>query len=102
MLEIYIATALSILFLYCLQGTGFSLLGILAWKRYREIKAIRPHLDGTVDVSYDLATWEKWRGITINAAIVERSTEENRIRRPDLAEFDQALKKGFNRFDVMK
>ena len=53
----------------------------LNWPISRSIKAIRHHLDGTIEVSYDFKTWEKWQGMTVNAAWVEHVKHFNEVAR---------------------
>ena len=46
-----------------------------------EVNAIRPHLDGTIDVSDDYGlTWKKFEGIVINAAFTEHVKELNQTQ----------------------
>ena len=47
-----------------------------------EVNAIRPHLNGTIEVSDDYGlTWKKFEGIVINKAAVESAENLNEVRR---------------------
>lgn len=47
-----------------------------------EVNAIRPHLDGTIEISADHGlTWERFNGIIINSAAVESAEDLNEVRR---------------------
>jgi replication initiation and membrane attachment protein DnaB len=47
-----------------------------------EVNAIRPHLDGTIEVSDDYGlTWNKFEGIVVNATLAEHEFDMNALRK---------------------